>query len=137
MSLNLPPGFNCLLYILMGILCDSGVNSFCVCFYRDRVVGWPPIRSHRRHSNTLSTSTSQTISNVHDVDRHCAFHVKVNMDGIRIGRKVDLYSYTSYEDLLSALEEMFHSPTGKFPSVHPYTPHLLTVYSSRIIITFG
>ena len=109
----------------MGILYDIDVNSFCVCFYRDRVVGWPPIRSHRR-SNTLPTSTSQTVSNValHDVDRHCAFHVKVNMDGILIGRKVDLYSYTSYEDLLSALEEMFHNPSGEFPSVHSYTPCL-------------
>jgi hypothetical protein len=42
-----------------------------------------------------------------------AFHVKVNMDGILIGRKVDLYSYTSYEALSSALEDMFPSPNGK------------------------
>lgn len=33
--------------------------------------------------------------------------VKVNMDGITVGRKVDLNAYTSYESLLLALEEMF------------------------------
>jgi hypothetical protein len=39
--------------------------------------------------------------------------VKVNMDGITVGRKVDLNAYTSYETLMQALEEMFQpSYTG-------------------------
>ena len=29
------------------------------------------------------------------------------MDGITVGRKVDLNAYTSYESLMQALEEMF------------------------------
>lgn len=58
---------------------------------KDRVVGWPPVRSYRR----------QTLA------KPAEMFVKVNMDGITVGRKVDLNAYTSYETLLLALEEMF------------------------------
>lgn len=33
--------------------------------------------------------------------------VKVNMDGVPIGRKIDLKAYDSYDKLSQALEEMF------------------------------
>lgn len=33
--------------------------------------------------------------------------VKINMDGVPIGRKVDLYVYDSYEKLSLAVEELF------------------------------
>ena len=40
--------------------------------------------------------------------------VKVNMDGIAVGRKLDLNAYSSYEGLLHALEDMFQpSNNGK------------------------
>lgn len=39
---------------------------------------------------------------------HLGF-VKVNMDGIPIGRKVDLNSHTCYETLAQTLEDMFFS----------------------------
>ncbi|MCO5548331.1 hypothetical protein L7F22_001788 [Adiantum nelumboides] len=58
---------------------------------KDRVVGWPPIRSYRK--NTLA--------------RPMEMFVKVNMDGVTVGRKVDLNAHNSYDGLLSALEEMF------------------------------
>ncbi|MCO5613317.1 hypothetical protein L7F22_067593 [Adiantum nelumboides] len=58
---------------------------------KDRVVGWPPIRSYRK--NTLARPTET--------------FVKVNMDGVTVGRKVDLNAHNSYDGLLSALEEMF------------------------------
>lgn len=58
---------------------------------KDRVVGWPPIRSYRK--NTLA--------------KPMEMFVKVNMDGVTVGRKVDLNAHNSYEGLLSALEEMF------------------------------
>lgn len=35
------------------------------------------------------------------------FFVKINMDGIPIGRKVDLSTYDSYEKLASAVNELF------------------------------
>lgn len=58
---------------------------------KGQVVGWPPIRSYRKH--TLA--------------KPAEMFVKVNMDGMTVGRKVDLNAHSSYEGLLSALEEMF------------------------------
>lgn len=43
--------------------------------------------------------------------------VKVNMDGIAVGRKVDLNAYSSYEGLLRGLEEMFQPIAGMNPIV--------------------
>ena len=65
---------------------------------RDQIVGWPPVRSYRRQTLTKPAES----------------FVKVNMDGITVGRKVDLNAYTSYEGLLLALEDMFQpSNNGK------------------------
>lgn len=58
---------------------------------KGQVVGWPPIRSFRK----------QTLA------KPIEMFVKVNMDGMTVGRKVDLNAHSSYEGLLSALEEMF------------------------------
>ncbi|KAK9087695.1 hypothetical protein Syun_030089 [Stephania yunnanensis] len=38
--------------------------------------------------------------------------VKVNMDGVPIGRKVDLSAHASYETLAQMLEDMFNGPTS-------------------------
>jgi auxin-responsive protein IAA len=38
--------------------------------------------------------------------------VKVNMDGVGIGRKVDMRAHSSYENLAQTLEEMFFGMTG-------------------------
>ncbi|MCO5562782.1 hypothetical protein L7F22_016414 [Adiantum nelumboides] len=62
---------------------------------KDQVVGWPPVRSYRRQN----------------LSKPLEMFVKVNMDGITVGRKVDLNTYTSYESLLLALEEMFQPST--------------------------
>ncbi|KAH7306243.1 hypothetical protein KP509_22G003500 [Ceratopteris richardii] len=58
---------------------------------KDQIVGWPPVRLFRRQV------VSKPVENF----------VKVNMDGMTVGRKVDLNAYESYEGLLKALEEMF------------------------------
>ena len=72
--------------------------SLSALFYRERVFGWPPVRSYRR----------QTLS------KPVEMFVKVNMDGIAVGRKLDLNAYSSYEGLLHALEDMFQpSNNGK------------------------
>ncbi|KAE8660088.1 Auxin-responsive protein IAA10 [Hibiscus syriacus] len=55
-----------------------------------QVVGWPPIRAYRMNSLVNQ-----------------AKHKEVNMDGIPIGRKVDLNAHSSYECLAQALEDMF------------------------------
>ncbi|XP_043720675.1 auxin-responsive protein IAA26-like [Telopea speciosissima] len=80
------------------------------------VVGWPPIRSFRK--NLASSSSSKPASEIRDpppadvngekteAPRKGLF-VKINMDGVPIGRKVDLKAYDSYEKLSSAVDELF------------------------------
>ncbi|KAL5542368.1 hypothetical protein UlMin_010078 [Ulmus minor] len=100
-----------------------------------QVVGWPPIRASRIHSLVNHAKSSRAEEDkVVDKDKskdaqkkkannvshtnvppakeqgHLGF-VKVNIDGIAIGRKVDLNAHSCYETLAQALEDMFFSPT--------------------------
>ncbi|KAL6616044.1 hypothetical protein ACP70R_038314 [Stipagrostis hirtigluma subsp. patula] len=78
------------------------------------VVGWPPIRSFRRNlANSSSSKQSSELQNGETSAKTkltCKKNhlVKINMDGIPIGRKVDLAAYDSYEKLLVAAKELFH-----------------------------
>ncbi|KAJ9190111.1 hypothetical protein P3X46_001342 [Hevea brasiliensis] len=56
---------------------------------KEQVVGWPPVRSYRKNAM-----------------KSCKY-VKVAVDGAPYLRKVDLEIYNSYQQLLSALEDMF------------------------------
>ncbi|TVU12385.1 hypothetical protein EJB05_46026, partial [Eragrostis curvula] len=57
---------------------------------RKRLVGWPPVKcAHRR---TCGGG---------------AAYVKVKMEGVPIGRKVDVSLHGSYDDLLRTLDRMF------------------------------
>ncbi|XVE88807.1 hypothetical protein DITRI_Ditri19aG0098400 [Diplodiscus trichospermus] len=82
------------------------------------VVGWPPIRSFRK--NLASSSSSKQASESPSVVPHKVANekaaaeptgkglfVKINMDGVPIGRKVDLKAYDSYEKLSAAVDELF------------------------------
>lgn len=69
-----------------------------------QVVGWPPIRSFRK--NSMAT-TSKNNDEVDGKPGPAALFVKVSMDGAPYLRKVDLRSYTAYQELSSALEKMF------------------------------
>ncbi|KAI9078769.1 hypothetical protein K1719_039227 [Acacia pycnantha] len=95
-----------------------------------QVVGWPPIRAYRMNSlinqakaqraeedksggdknNPDDVSVTKTGAVNKTEKNHLGF-VKVNMDGVRIGRKVDLNSHSSYENLAQTLEDMFFRPT--------------------------
>ncbi|RZR79007.1 hypothetical protein BHM03_00004571 [Ensete ventricosum] len=95
-------------------------NSFVtnsLCLYESRVaatpvVGWPPVRSFRMNlagtakasaeSNNGSSEAAKKIEN----DKKSLF-VKINMDGIPIGRKVDLKAFDSYDKLSLAVDELF------------------------------
>ncbi|RDY00024.1 Auxin-responsive protein IAA18, partial [Mucuna pruriens] len=84
------------------------------------VVGWPPIRSFRKNIASGSSSRLPSGSQQH---QHVApdnvaskkptdnsgkgLFVKINMDGVPIGRKVDINAYDSYEKLSSAVDELF------------------------------
>ncbi|XP_077217744.1 auxin-responsive protein IAA6-like [Tasmannia lanceolata] len=79
-----------------------------------RVVGWPPIRSFRKN---LASSSSKPPPNSHNRDSDVnkekpdivkkGLFVKINMDGVPIGRKIDLKAYDSYEKLSCAVDELF------------------------------
>ncbi|KAJ1285327.1 hypothetical protein BS78_03G271300 [Paspalum vaginatum] len=77
------------------------------------VVGWPPIRSFRRNI-THGSSSKQSGEPKHgeaSMKEKLACKknrlVKINMDGIPIGRKIDLAAYDSYERLSLAVKELF------------------------------
>lgn len=77
------------------------------------VVGWPPIRSFRK--NLASSSLKPSVDSQHGVsqikekaeDGRKGMFIKINMDGVPIGRKIDLSAYHSYEKLSSAVDELF------------------------------
>ncbi|XP_062231931.1 auxin-responsive protein IAA18-like [Phragmites australis] len=77
------------------------------------VVGWPPVRSFRRNlTNVSSSKQSPERQNDEAGDKAkltCKRSplVKINMDGIPIGRKIDLAAYDSYQKVSSAVEELF------------------------------
>lgn len=100
-------------------------------------MGWPPIRAYRMNSlvsqakaprseeekvgsekekskDTLKKKicNGNKTNNMFNEKGHLGF-VKVNMDGLPIGRKVDLNAHACYETLAQTLEEMFFaSPTS-------------------------
>ncbi|GER24965.1 auxin-responsive protein [Striga asiatica] len=100
-----------------------------------QVVGWPPVRTYRLNSlanqskspvtedffsaadkctskNPLSDKANQGGTTNYNNEkekgpRKKSLFVKVNMDGIAIGRKLDLSAHNSYETLARALDDMF------------------------------
>ncbi|KAK8513627.1 hypothetical protein V6N12_052804 [Hibiscus sabdariffa] len=78
------------------------------------VVGWPPIRSFRKNlaSNSLSKPAPESSNDKEDTrvkpeNPKTQLFVKINMEGIPIGRKVNLSAYSSYEELSLAIDELF------------------------------
>ncbi|KAL2554950.1 Auxin-responsive protein IAA26 [Forsythia ovata] len=75
------------------------------------VAGWPPIRSFRK--NLASSSCCKLALESQNLKLHENLpknnYVKINMDGVPIGRKVDLNAYDNYQKLSSAVDELFRS----------------------------
>ncbi|KAI3462627.1 hypothetical protein Pfo_019290 [Paulownia fortunei] len=82
----------------------NGSNANSAPAAKAQVVGWPPIRSFRK--NSLAT-TSKNNDEVDGKPGPGALFVKVSMDGAPYLRKVDLRTYSTYQELSSALEKMF------------------------------
>jgi AUX/IAA family len=68
------------------------------------VVGWPPVRAHRRNI-LISNSEKEKAEN----EKGSVAFVKVSMDGAPYLRKVDLKVYRGYKELKNALCKMFGS----------------------------
>lgn len=78
------------------------------------VVGWPPIRSFRKNLAAQPKVAAAPSCNPPPPPaadpgekKINTMFVKVNVDGVPIGRKIDLKAYDSYEKLTVALDEMF------------------------------
>ncbi|WOL15260.1 hypothetical protein Cni_G24041 [Canna indica] len=68
-----------------------------------QVVGWPPIRSHRRNSfQAMKTEAAEAAAG-----GGAGLFVKVSMDGAPYLRKIDLKVYKGYKELREGLEDMF------------------------------
>ncbi|CAI9107548.1 OLC1v1006923C3 [Oldenlandia corymbosa var. corymbosa] len=105
-----------------------------------QVVGWPPVRAYRMNSliNQAKSPTSEVCASTNEKSKNksplfekndgimngknndsqtkdiskSSHFVKVYMDGIPIGRKVDLNAHNSYETLARALDDMFCTPSN-------------------------
>ncbi|KAK1604738.1 hypothetical protein QYE76_028411 [Lolium multiflorum] len=71
-----------------------GACEWEMCTGKRKLVGWPPVRSARRRG-----------------------HVKVRMEGVPIGRKVDLSLHGSYDELIRTLRLMFLTSSHQGPSI--------------------
>ncbi|KDP34174.1 hypothetical protein JCGZ_07745 [Jatropha curcas] len=85
------------------------------------VVGWPPIRSFRRNlassssnskltaTDDLANKTSTEDCTINPQNYNCKndLFVKINMEGVPIGRKINLNAYDSYQKLSVAIDELF------------------------------
>lgn len=84
---------------------------------RQQTVGWPPVKSFARNQNpvipspppaspaTVSVSAQGKASS--SAPPPNSLYVKIYMDGVPIGRKVDLKTNNSYDKLYWVIEEMF------------------------------
>ncbi|XP_049397312.1 auxin-responsive protein IAA12-like [Solanum stenotomum] len=83
----------------------------------EQVVGWPPICSFRKNLAS-SSSVKSAIETQNVVPNKSAnkksmeicqkgLFVKINMDGIPIGRKVHLKAYDSYDKFSSVVDQLF------------------------------
>lgn len=81
------------------------------------VVGWPPIGSFRKNLAAGGSSLSKPDTKPDETteERIAAkseslktnLFVKINMEGVPIGRKINLSAYNSYEELSFAIDELF------------------------------
>ncbi|KAJ0245106.1 Auxin-responsive protein IAA12 [Hirschfeldia incana] len=120
-----------------------------------QIVGWPPIASHRMNkvNNNQAMKAAKAEEEEEEegkkrndeskdvvsgkVNVHGLGYVKVNMDGVGIGRKVDVRAHSSYENLAQTLEEMFFGIlTGSTTSREKVKPLRLLDGSSKFVLTY-
>lgn len=75
------------------------------------VIGWPPVRTFRRNLATSSKASlehqnGKKAAKPEQTTKRASF-VKINMDGIPIGRKIDLNALDSYDKLSQTVDKLF------------------------------
>ncbi|KAF2549559.1 hypothetical protein F2Q70_00019369 [Brassica cretica] len=110
-----------------------------------QIVGWPPIGSHRMNkvnnqamkaAKEEEEEEGKKKNEPKDVSVQGLGYVKVNMDGVGIGRKVEMRAHSSYENLAQTLEEMFFGMTGTTTSRKKAKPLRLLDGSSEFVLTY-
>ncbi|KAL8171640.1 hypothetical protein V2J09_023444 [Rumex salicifolius] len=81
------------------------------------VIGWPPVRSFRKkitaNNNALKLSPDLATNSKEEEEEELKIaktndlFVKINMDGVPIGRKVNLKAHNDYNSLSSAVDHLF------------------------------
>ncbi|KAJ8635049.1 hypothetical protein MRB53_009316 [Persea americana] len=84
-------------------------HSFNQCNNRRSIVGWPPIKASRKLGYGGGSTQRE------EMDESKGGYVKVMMEGVAIGRKVDLTVHDSYQTLTHTLNNMFgiYEKSGK------------------------
>lgn len=78
---------------MMNIIVSS---KFCITFFiREQTSDYLPVTSLAEEGN--------------ECNEHATFFVKVYMEGIPIGRKLDLLAHDDYDDLIRTLDHMFNT----------------------------
>lgn len=94
---------------------------------RQQTVGWPPVKSFARNQNPVipspppaSPASPVTVPAQGKASSSApppnSLYVKIYMDGVPIGRKVDLKTNNSYDKLYWVIEEMFQQFVNGMPS---------------------
>ncbi|XP_049932987.1 auxin-responsive protein IAA31-like isoform X2 [Nymphaea colorata] len=78
------------------LVCEDGST-------RSQIVGWPPVKSCMNSPPEEAVCSSW----VEPREEESSTYVKVNMEGVAIGRKVDLNIHQGYHTLLNTLADMF------------------------------
>lgn len=76
------------------LLYPNPIRGVCSVPRKKRLVGWPPVKCARRSGGGGG-------------------YVKVKMEGVAIGRKVDVSLHGSFQDLLRTLRRMFPPATQR------------------------
>ncbi|XP_010904976.1 auxin-responsive protein IAA20 isoform X2 [Elaeis guineensis] len=96
------------------------------------LVGWPPVKHPRRRSagggageRWSEDCGSNSYAGGGGRRAKC---VKVKMEGVAIGRKVDLCLHDSYEELFHTLNQMFPTMQHGVAYAHPHHRHFTVTY---------
>ncbi|KAL3646039.1 hypothetical protein CASFOL_011219 [Castilleja foliolosa] len=91
----------------------------------EEIVGWPPINSlrkellHRHQGGPMANHRRQADHRV--IIPRSSMYVKVKMEGVPIGRKIDLRLFNSYRALTNTLIDMFAKYNGNDNQHEEYT----------------
>lgn len=90
------------------------------------VVGWPPVRAYRKNLSGVRQSAKEAKKSKVVVDASpMTMFVKVNMEGLAVGRKIDLMAHDGYGSLSTTIQKLFCSflSAGKYNLVNTLIGH--------------